>query len=248
MTDWLDDAISREGARLFAPHPTSEDLVQFVDAPDGADAAANAALEDHLRICPSCAQDVATLRAAAEELSPTGSSTAGGSSERDESHGTPADPVRPRHSGLSRWLSPSFWVPVTAIAATVVLLVVLPPRDDASGHRLLQPVGAPIVLSSEVERGGPSTLAAVAGQPLAVTFELPGDGDGPIRSADLVLRGAAGEVIGEIDGAAAIDAHGTFVVLLDAGILATGRYELVARDRLGERVFVLEVTSRGPTP
>ncbi|PID79773.1 hypothetical protein CSB20_09135, partial [bacterium DOLZORAL124_64_63] len=71
--DWLEAAVGREGALLFSDHPRSEDLVLFVENPAGLAPSLRADLQDHLRLCDECADDLARLRLAERELATGGS-------------------------------------------------------------------------------------------------------------------------------------------------------------------------------
>ena len=62
MNDWLDDAVRREGALMFSEHPESRILVLYADAAAELDAAERRSVDEHLRVCDACAEDLARLR------------------------------------------------------------------------------------------------------------------------------------------------------------------------------------------
>ncbi len=222
--DWLEAAVGREGALLFSDHPRSEDLVLFVENPASLAPSLRADLQDHLRLCDECADDLARLRLAERELAAEGSGISRGHS------GRPA---------LSRTLSPRTLVPWTlvplAAAALLAFAVVGLDRDDP----LVRPVGPMVVLRAETERGEATVATARPG--LALSFELPGEGNHPISRCTVRILDGSGAVVVDVGQVEAFDAYGTFLLTVDDKGLSPGDYVLEAKDRLGARRFPLTI-------
>ncbi|MBC8426821.1 hypothetical protein H8E07_22130 [bacterium] len=216
MNDWLDDVVREEGAVLFSDHPESRHLVLYAEAPQELDDGLRCVVADHLRVCDACADDLARLRAAVSELSAgeTGTASLG---------------LRERLAG---WLAPRFLVPAVALA--VAAFAVFGPGRDGP---VMTPVGRSVVLRAEVERGDAPVAVPDEGGRLALTFSLPGDGDGRVERCAVTILDGEGRAAAEVAEIVAFDAYGTFVLVLDAAALPAGPYRLVARDRLGELSF-----------
>lgn len=217
--DWLDEAVQREGEVLFSDHPPSRDLVLFAEAPAELSDANLRAVTDHLRVCDECADDLARLRAAEMEWNlPPGTARGQGLRER-----------------VLRFLAPRFLIPAASLA--VAALAVWGPDADRSS---MVPVGQPVVLRAEVERGVAAQVVADAAGRISLSFVLPEDGRGPVEHCDVLVLTAEDQTVAHFARAAAFDDYGTFVVNLDASALKPGSYELVATDRLGERRFAFD--------
>ncbi|HPF34295.1 zf-HC2 domain-containing protein [bacterium] len=216
MNDWLDDAVRREGALMFSEHPESRILVLYADAAAELDAAERRSVDEHLRVCDACAEDLARLHAAAGELSGEEPAVAGPG-------------LRGR---LAQLLTPRLLVPALALTTVAVLLL-----GPGGGEDPLRPVGRAVVLRAEVERGAAPVAAPDVHGRVTLSFLLPDDGEGPMERCDVQVTDAAGRTVTRHADVPAFDAYGTFVLSLDASALPAGDYLLTARDRLGERSF-----------
>ena len=218
MTDWMRDPVRREGAAMFADHPTSEQLVLYVDAVDDLSATELKSLESHFELCSSCEDDVSRLRAVAARAS------------------TLPESAQPRESFTKRlagWMFGPEVLPALAVAGVAILWFgVLAPQDE---DPLALSVGRAVVLRPETERG-PATVAQrdEVGR-LSLLFQLPPAGEA--SAVDLRLLDATGQEIARVDAAEALDEFGTYVLVLEAKDFEMGAYTLVAVDAAGEREF-----------
>ncbi len=217
--DWLEEAVRSEGAVIFSDHPPSRHLVLYSEAPHELADTDLRALTDHLRVCDECADDLARLRSASIELN--GLEVAGtGPSLRDR---------------VLRFLAPRFLIPAVSLAIAAIAVF----GPDSAPESML-PIGHPVTLRSEVERGGATEVVADASGRITLSFFLPDDDQGPVAMCDVRILDSGGHEVARIDRAGAFDEYGTFVLTLDASGLTPGGHELVAVDRLGERRFFFE--------
>ena len=214
MNDWLRESYDHAGDVLFDAHPSSEELVQWHDAPEELDPARHQAIAFHLRWCASCDDDIARLR----ELS---------------AHA----PMRPKVRAPRRRRG-IVWFPLaTAAAAALVLLGTQLSRFD-DPHPVVA-VGPPTALRSDVERGVPVRIEASTHATL--TFVLAPGSEGPPTHCAIEVIDANGELELALDEVEAWDRFGTFVIALPAHRLRAGLHTLRATDATGSVVFGFEV-------
>ena len=227
MSDWLEDAVQREGDALFADHPTSDLLVGYAEKSTALSPAELRAVASHLRVCGACNDDLVRLRAAISELE----------SQSPRPSRTPTWRDR-----LLGWLRPSSWLPAVAVAALAVAYIASTRSPQPEVEPLARSIGRAVVLRVETERGEVTAIRPGADGQVALMFEMPAAADGPIASCSLTLVDSDSVTWARIPEARALDDFGTFLITFDASTLASGRYSLVARDRLGERRFELELS------
>ncbi len=217
--DWLEGTIRREGSVMFSSHPSAAELTLFTEAVSELPSVKRQEIEAHLRVCAACEDDRARLIAAKCELS-----------ERKNL-------IRQASSiellnRLREWISPSRWVPVVAVVAVTIAILV-----PNSNSPIVLPVGPAIVLRGDVERGAMPTVIAESGDRLTFSFVLPGTNEGSIEHCDVTIVAADGEVVTSVLNVSAFDDYGTFLMTIDTQGFTVGSYTLVTHDRIGTRHF-----------